>query len=156
MLHPDEGALSSLAGLNAIGGEPLTPAELKDRPVLITFWASWCPPCRDEFRHFNKVQAEYARKGLLVIGINAFEDWGGLSSPAKRKRFLKQTAPTFRLVEAGPDTLSDFGGISRIPTVMLFSARGDLAYQFVHEKDATKMHVTYGDLKPVLDNLLPG
>lgn len=149
-------AVAGLVGLPGIGGPPLQADDLANRPLLITFWASWCPPCRDEFRHLNRIHAEYAGQGLLVLGVNAFEDWGGLSSPAKRKRFLKQTAPSFRLIESNPDTLRAFGGISRIPTVMLFNADGDLAYQFIHEKDAVKMHVTYDDLRPVLDGLTGG
>lgn len=154
MLRPRQDALLSLIGLPAIDGAPLTGADLAGKPVLITFWASWCPPCRDEFRHFNRIEKAYAGKGLVVLGVNAFEDWGGLSSPAKRRRFLKQTAPAFRLIESGKDTLQAFGGIDRIPTVLLFDAEGEVAYQFVHEKDATKMHITFGELKPVLDALL--
>lgn len=153
-LRPRSDALLSLIGLPGIDGAPLTGADLAMRPVLITFWASWCPPCRDEFRHLNRVQDVYGDRGLLVLGVNAFEDWGGLSSPAKRKRFLKQTAPEFRLVESRPDTLKAFGGIDRIPTVLLFDPAGDVAYQFIHERDATKMHVTFAELKPVLDNML--
>ncbi len=151
---PREEALLSLIGLPGIDGPALTAQQIANRPVLMTFWASWCPPCRDEFRHFNQVQRVYGDRGLTVLGVNVYEDFGGLSSPEKRARFLKQTAPTFPLIEGGNDLLQKFGGVDRIPTVFLFDASGELAYVFVHERDATKMHVTFGELKPVLDNLL--
>jgi thiol-disulfide isomerase/thioredoxin len=156
MLRPGSDALLSLIGLPGINGASPTAGDLAGHPVLMTFWASWCPPCRDEFRHFNALQRTYGDRGLVVLGVNAFEDYGGLSSEAKRARFLKQTGPTFRLVESDASTLKAFGGITRIPTVMLFDRHSEMAYQFVHKKDASKMHITYGELKPVLDMLLPG
>lgn len=151
MLSPEGDALSGLVDLDGINGPGLMPRDLAVRPVLITFWASWCPPCRDEFRHFNHIQDHYAGTDLLVLGVNVFEDFGGPSTPAKRARFLRQTGPAFRLLQGTPKTREAFGGISRIPTVMLFDSHGELTYQFVHERDATKMHTTFGELKPIID-----
>lgn len=151
---PRQDALLSLIGLPGIDGPALSAGDVSGRPVLITFWASWCPPCRDEFHHFNQIQRVYGDRGLTVLGVNVYETWRGLSNPAKRARFIKQTRPTFRLIEGTDDLLQGFGGVDRIPTVFLFDASGELAYLFVHETDAKKMHVTFGELKPVLDNLL--
>jgi len=152
---PGPEALLSLLDLKPIGGAPVTASDLAQRPVLITFWASWCPPCRDEFHNFNRITTSYGGRGLLTLGVNVFEDFGGLSSPEKRARFIRQTAPAFQLLEGTDATRAAFGGVSRIPTVMLFDTAGQLAYAFVHEEGATRMHVTYGEMKPVLDALLP-
>jgi thiol-disulfide isomerase/thioredoxin len=153
-LSPKPDALVSLTRLPGIDGPAIDAAAVSGRPVLLTFWASWCPPCTDEFRHFNRVVETYGRRGLTVLGVNVFEDFGGLSSPAKRARFIRRTAPRFPLLEGDAGTRAVFGGVTRIPTVLLFDAAGEVVFRFIHEQDAAKMHVTFDDLAPYLDVLL--
>lgn len=45
-------------------------SKIKGHPVVVSFWGTWCPPCRDEFPELVKVQAKYARDGLHVLGVN--------------------------------------------------------------------------------------
>ena len=46
----------------------------KGSPLIINFWASWCPPCRDETPHFEKIWRLYKEKDVVVIGINVQDD----------------------------------------------------------------------------------
>lgn len=65
-------------------------AEWQGRTMLINFWATWCPPCREELPLFVAVQAAYAAQGLQVVGIalddaervRAFGDELGLNYPS--------------------------------------------------------------------------
>lgn len=50
------------------GGE-LTLSSLKGNPVVINFWASWCPPCRDEAPILEKVWRLYRDRGVTFIGV---------------------------------------------------------------------------------------
>lgn len=43
--------------------------EWDGRVLVINFWATWCPPCRDEIPEFIKLQDKYAEQGLQFIGI---------------------------------------------------------------------------------------
>lgn len=152
-LQPVQGALASLARLKPVHGTPITPTDLVGRPVLVTFWASWCPPCRWEFEQLNTLAGTYRSSGLSIVGVNVFEDFGGLSSPAKQKRFIEDTAPVFPLIAGTDQTRQDFGGVTRIPTVFLFDETGGLAWSFVHATGAKKTHVTEQELSAELMKL---
>jgi len=56
--------------LPTLSGGRVELSRMKGHPVIISFWGTWCPPCRDEFPELVKVQARYARDGLYVLGVN--------------------------------------------------------------------------------------
>jgi thiol-disulfide isomerase/thioredoxin len=90
---------TELARLAPIRGPAVTAATLEGRVVLVTFFASWCPPCREEFAHLNALRDAYGDAGLTVVAINVFETYDGLSTPAKLKRFLDETGPKFAVLK---------------------------------------------------------
>ena len=66
----------SLADLD---GNPVHLADLRGRPVIVNFWASWCAPCVEEFPLLREAAARHADDGLVVIGIV----WGDRSESAR-------------------------------------------------------------------------
>lgn len=66
--------------MNDIDGKPHKLSEYigKGKYVLIDFWASWCPPCREEMPNVRKVYEQYKDKGFDIVGISLDknkEDW---------------------------------------------------------------------------------
>ena len=55
--------------LRDINGRTVRLSDHKGKVVLINFWATWCPPCRAEMPDLVRLQREYAREGLQIIGI---------------------------------------------------------------------------------------
>jgi cytochrome c biogenesis protein CcmG/thiol:disulfide interchange protein DsbE len=55
--------------LVALDGDPVRLADLRGRPVIVNFWASWCGPCVEEFPLLRKVAEEHAGDGLEIVGI---------------------------------------------------------------------------------------
>jgi len=45
-------------------------SKMRGHPVVVSFWGTWCPPCRDEFPELIRIQAKHAAAGLYVIGVN--------------------------------------------------------------------------------------
>lgn len=54
-------------------GSPVSLAAYRGKVVVVNLWASWCPPCRAEMPDLQRFSAAYARRGVVVIGINEGE-----------------------------------------------------------------------------------
>jgi cytochrome c biogenesis protein CcmG/thiol:disulfide interchange protein DsbE len=67
--HPLIGQAAPEIDLTTLDGERVTLSELRGRPVLINFWATWCIPCRDEFPLMAAAYEEHAADGLEILGI---------------------------------------------------------------------------------------
>jgi thiol-disulfide isomerase/thioredoxin len=63
----------------------------KGKPLLVTFWATWCEPCRDEYPMLNELARQYAPQGLKVVGVSLDQD-GDL---ILMRRFLARYKPVF-------------------------------------------------------------
>jgi len=55
--------------LKDINGSTVRLRSYRGKVVLINFWATWCPPCRAEMPDLVRLQRQYARQGLQIIGI---------------------------------------------------------------------------------------
>jgi cytochrome c biogenesis protein CcmG/thiol:disulfide interchange protein DsbE len=59
--------------LTDLDGRTVSLADLRGRPVIVNFWASWCGPCIEEMPLLKRASAEHASDGLAVVGI-VFQD----------------------------------------------------------------------------------
>lgn len=56
--------------LTSFEGETITLSELRGQVVVINFWASWCPPCRDEAPYLEETWRKYRDQGVVFIGVD--------------------------------------------------------------------------------------
>ncbi len=56
--------------LTSLEGEEITISKLKDKVVLVDFWATWCPPCRNSIPFFINLYNKYNDQGFTVLGIS--------------------------------------------------------------------------------------
>jgi thiol-disulfide isomerase/thioredoxin len=108
--------------LQTLEGKTLSPKELKGKVVLLDFWATWCPPCREQVPHMVKLNEEYEPKGLQIIGVSLDRSIGDM------KPFVAQNKMSWQHAFDGKRTLSKQFGVSGIPHVALFSPDGVLRW----------------------------
>jgi thiol-disulfide isomerase/thioredoxin len=59
--------------VNALNGEPLRLSQLKGKVVLLNFWATWCPPCREEIPSMMKLNRSMAGKPFQMVAVSLDE-----------------------------------------------------------------------------------
>lgn len=102
------------------GGE-ITLSELRGQVVVINFWASWCPPCREEAPILEATWNEYRDKGVLFIGV----DW--MDTEGEALAYIEEFGLTF---PNGPDRGSRIGrayAITGVPETFFISGDGLVA-----------------------------
>ncbi len=56
--------------LTGFDGREVTLNELRGQVVIVNFWASWCPPCREEAAYLEQTWRKYKDKGVVFIGVD--------------------------------------------------------------------------------------
>jgi len=114
------GAPASDFTLSLFDGGELSLAERRGSVVVVNFWASWCPPCRDEAPALERVWREYEDKGVVFVGMN-FND-----VTAKAVAFIEEFDATY---PNGPDPynrISRAYRITGVPETFLIARDGRL------------------------------
>ncbi len=146
--------LALLPAAPAIIGDQVPEQELVSKPVVVTFFASWCPPCTDEFKALNEVRATYPDAKATIVAVNLFENWGGKVNLQRMARFLKRTKPEFYVVKGDKKIAKAFGNIERIPSLVVYDPKGKEIWRFIHLQGAEKMSATAGEIKEALAKAL--
>ena len=143
--HP----LSMLSSAQIISGPRLSSASIANKPLVITFFASWCPPCRHEFEQLNALKHHSDAQNVNIIAINVFEDDFG-KKPARMQRFLGLTKPEFSVIKGNAEMRKAFGDITRIPTLIVYGKQGGESWRFIHKRGAKKMSAELDEIVSAL------
>lgn len=68
--NPVESGPAPDFSLTTFEGETITLSDLRGQVVIINFWASWCPPCRDEAAYLEATWRKYRDQGVVLIGVD--------------------------------------------------------------------------------------
>jgi peroxiredoxin len=125
------GVMVPYAGTNALleielpdlAGKSQPLSQWKGKILVVNYWATWCPPCRDEMPGFSRLHQRYAAKGVQFVGIS-------IDSADKVRDFQKMTPVSYPLLVGGMEaaaTSADIGNPSQgLPFTAIFDRSGAL------------------------------
>ncbi len=105
--------------IETITGQKLNTDDLKGKVVLINFWATWCPPCREEMPYFENIYKKYKNKGFTIVAISVDVNENFV------RDFVKEYGVSFP-VAMDKEGLSDMYGVSYLPMSFLYDRNGKL------------------------------
>ena len=109
----------ALASAGLVGGEV---PDTKDKILIVDFWASWCAPCKAAFPALGKINADYAARGVVLVGVSVDE------KPAAYAGFVKKMAPPFLTLHDASQKLVRAVAVPAMPTTYLVDREGKVRY----------------------------
>lgn len=108
--------------------------DLRGQVVVLDFWATYCPPCREEIPHLVRLQKRLGPQGFKVVGLNV----GGDEDQPKIADFVRQYGIQYQLAQPDEDTVQIFlADDDRIPHTFVIDRQGRLVQDFVgYDEDA--------------------
>ena len=102
--------------LPSVSGKQLQLSDYRGKPVILNFWATWCPPCRKEIPDLTAFQTKYGDKAT-VIGV-------ALDDPGEVKEFVRMFEVNYPVAYGNEVVSRKFGKVRGLPTTFFIDAKG--------------------------------
>ncbi len=100
---------------------------LRDRPVLVSFWATWCPPCVEEMPSLEDLARRLGDRAT-VLAVSADESWDAI------RGFFPRGTPLTVLLDPSRQVPARWG-TSQFPESFLVDPTGHVRYAFINQRD---------------------
>lgn len=127
--HVSGGVQAPAFELATADGKRVSLAALRGQVVLLNFWATWCPPCREEMPSMERLHQEFKAQGLAVLAVNIQE------SPKQVARFMRDFRLTFPALLDVDATIAGRYGVRGLPSTYLIDRTGRVVGQVVGARD---------------------
>lgn len=111
---------------NINSGKEFSLSEFAGKVIIVDFWATWCPPCRQQVPVFNALYEKYKSQGLEIVGVSLDRD--GAKGVID---FTKKYKMQYTVVMGDADVVSIYGGITGIPTAFILDKKGNLVKKHI-------------------------
>lgn len=136
-------ALGGGVALTPVEGEPMAPdfdlsgpkgaryrlSEMLGKPLIVNFWATWCPPCRAEMPAMERAWEALKPDGIGIVAINVGEDAETIEN------FIEQVPVSFPLPMDADSTVVQRWPLRGLPTTFVLAPDGRLIYKAAGERD---------------------
>ncbi len=121
-----------------IDGKTFTLSQQKGKNVMVVFWATWCPPCKQEIPNLIELRNTYDANTLAIIAISDEND--------KTLRSFSQTNGLNYTVAPAENLPAPYNEVTGIPTILFIDKNGII-------RDATEGYHNFKELKSLVSTL---
>lgn len=100
-------------------------SQLVGQPVVLNFWASWCPPCREEALHLERIWRQYKNEGVWIVGINIQD------TPEDGKNHIREFDVTYPNGLDFDGSITVQYGVIGLPTTFFVNRQGIVERRWV-------------------------
>ncbi len=110
--------------LRDIAGQSVTLSDLQGKVVILSFWATWCGPCKEEMPHLQRMYTERNDDGLVVLSISTDD----ARSASRVKPFIKKMGYTFPvLLDRDSTVIGTYNPSKTLPYTVVVDRSGEVA-----------------------------
>ena len=110
---------------DVITGKEISSNSFAGKSLLVTFFATWCPPCIQEIPTLIDVQNEFGPKQFSVIGLSVDQNGSKVV-----KQLVERKKINYPVMMADNSVTREFGGVYGIPTTFLVNTRGNVVKKY--------------------------
>lgn len=109
----------------AVDGTVVTSEHYRGKAMLVTFFATWCPPCLQEIPTLKELHTKFYQQDFAVVALSV--DEGG---PSVVAQLVRQASINYPVLMADKRTTQDFGNIVALPTSFLVNKSGHVVKKY--------------------------
>ena len=137
------------ARFNALNGSEVSLTTWQNKIIVLNFWATWCPPCREEMPELSKMQDQYKNQNLVIIGLST-EDLN------TTKNFIAEHPVSYPVLAGDMQAMTFAESLgnnqSILPYTVVIDEKGRLVKAFFGRVNQTLLEKT---ITPLLKNQVP-
>jgi len=130
--------------LKNVEGNSIKLSSLKGKKVILNFWASWCPPCRQEMPDMAKFYVDQKDKGIEILAVD-------LTNTEKSREdvtnFMRANSITFPVVLDENGKVSQLYNVASIPASFIIDSQGVIQRELVGPMTYNSMKSMLGSIK---------
>lgn len=112
--------------LRDIDNQEVTLDQYRGKVVVLSFWATWCGPCKVEMPHLDKMNKELGEQGLVVLSISSDD----ARTAAQVKPYIKKNGYAFTvLLDKDSSVTKQYNPQATLPYTVVIDRQGNIAKQ---------------------------